>query len=817
MSEFLDREGVAYLWRRIKELVAENNLEGAVTGIDVHGNEVTVHYYNEDDQVETVSFPVATQEMSGLMSAADKQKLDGYPQEFLLGNELYVSEATGQIRVREMEGATYRYDGGSGLVPAPTSEDRDRVLSGSGDWIEIGDAYVLPTASANQVGGIKTGGIFGVDVNGVPRISEFGATDGRSAGSAGIVPAPTASDAGKFLSSDNGWVKMPIATEALDGLMSSQDKEKLDNLADPVTYEFSGAFDVDGNRIDVFPFTGTDGEMDGASGLVPAPTASDTNKFLASDGTWQAASAEAYELPKASTSVLGGVKVAEPFHADANGVLSADAFTGTDGSVNGKTGMVPAPYTTDANKFLASDGTWRTVDMEIPNATESASGLMSATDKAKLNGLEMPVFGDAFTVSENNVDIVTFTGTNGTANGTKGLVPAPGPGDADKYLASDGTWKAVESGIAEIPVASSSTVGGVKIAEPFRMDDGVLHLDVFTGTSGSASGASGIVPAPTASDANKFLSSDGTWQTVEMGTIADATTTSSGLMSASDKSKLDSLSNNGVTYTFTEIFDIDSNNVVDIDTFGGASSTSAGKRGAVPAPARGATNMYLSSSGRWVSLPVASDSADGLMSLDDKVKLDSIPIFEEENAFEVDEGILSLKDFIGTNGRIAGTHGAVPAPTANDLGKFLAADGTWQEITVATSESDGLMSAEDKAKIDALPNFSEENDLFTVNEGVLSFKNFTGATASVDGTNGAVPAPRTTDVGKFLASDGTWKAVEIAAVDFDVFSGATASEAGTDGLVPAPAVADKDSFLCGNGTWVAIDTISDNAIDAILV
>lgn len=37
------------------------------------------------------------------------------------------------------------------------------------------------------------------------------------------------------------------------------------------------------------PFTGTDGLVDGAKGLVPAPTTADDGKFLCADGTWQAA------------------------------------------------------------------------------------------------------------------------------------------------------------------------------------------------------------------------------------------------------------------------------------------------------------------------------------------------------------------------------------------------------------------------------------------------------------------------------------------------------------------------------------------------
>lgn len=43
-------------------------------------------------------------------------------------------------------------------------------------------------------------------------------------------------------------------------------------------------------------FTGTDGEDDGAQGLVPAPTAADADKFLKSDGTWGEAGGAAYKV-----------------------------------------------------------------------------------------------------------------------------------------------------------------------------------------------------------------------------------------------------------------------------------------------------------------------------------------------------------------------------------------------------------------------------------------------------------------------------------------------------------------------------------------
>ena len=94
-----------------------------------------------------------------------------------------------------------------------------------------------------------------------------------------------------------------------------------------------------------------------------------------------------YELPIASAETLGGVKVGSNLSIDSEtGVLSAtnttysagsnvsisdenvisatdttySNFVGTDGTSAGTAGLVPAPATTDAGKFLKADGTWDT-------------------------------------------------------------------------------------------------------------------------------------------------------------------------------------------------------------------------------------------------------------------------------------------------------------------------------------------------------------------------------------------------------------------------------------------------------------------------
>lgn len=76
---------------------------------------------------------------------------------------------------------------------------------------------------------------------------------------------------------------------------------------------------------------------------------------------------------------------------DANNVISAtdttySDFVGTDGQVAGTAGLVPAPATTDAGKFLKADGTWDTVGGGIdPSTTFWGQGVVNGVVDGNIN------------------------------------------------------------------------------------------------------------------------------------------------------------------------------------------------------------------------------------------------------------------------------------------------------------------------------------------------------------------------------------------------------------------------------------------------
>ncbi len=139
-------------------------------------------------------------------------------------------------------------------------------------------------------------------------------------------------------------------------------------------------------------------------------------------------------------------------------------FTGTDGTTNGRTGMVPQPTTADVGKVLASDGTWANVGIydwatstaykvrDYFNANNRLYKVLvahtSSTISADLNA------GRIVEVSSRDYTWVTSTTTMTTADGdsviivgphTINLPPSPANGDSVRFATpgrlGDSRWR----------------------------------------------------------------------------------------------------------------------------------------------------------------------------------------------------------------------------------------------------------------------------------------------------------------------------------------------------------------------------------------
>lgn len=218
---------------------------------------------------------------------------------------------------------------------------------------------------------------------------------------------------------------------AINSGITSGDVTKIQTLANIRTIGANLNLDANGELSAVDTtythFTGATSSTDGVQGLVPGPLAGDEDKYLKADGTW--ATVSQYSLPAATASTLGGVKIGANLSMDANDVLSAtdttySDFVGTDGQTAGTAGLVPAPATTDAGKFLKADGTWD--DAGSPINVVQTTGT-STTDVMSQDAVTKMVYADPST--KYNIQIgngASNTGSWATVIGYNAKATSPG-------------------------------------------------------------------------------------------------------------------------------------------------------------------------------------------------------------------------------------------------------------------------------------------------------------------------------------------------------------------------------------------------------
>lgn len=348
----------------------------------------------------------------------------------LSGNVISATDTTYDV----FTGATAQSGGTYGLVPGPRQGDQNKVLSGSGGWVEQQDTtytagtglnlngteFSVDTTTIAEKSDIPT---TAAEVHALPDTTKYGATLTLAIDSSTYVVTATLKDQDGNTLGTAQTIDLPLESVVVSGSYDSQTKEVVLTLQSGSTIRFSVAdlvsglqetliagtniqIAADGKTISATDttysdFTGATSLAAGTAGLVPAPAAGDDTKFLSGNGLWTTVSQ--YSLPIASANTLGGVKIGQNLTIDpATGVLDSQgttytagtniqisnqnvisatdttysAFTGTDGQTAGTSGLVPAPATTDAGKFLKADGTWGTV--------QAGGDAISAADWAAL-------------------------------------------------------------------------------------------------------------------------------------------------------------------------------------------------------------------------------------------------------------------------------------------------------------------------------------------------------------------------------------------------------------------------------------------------
>ena len=345
-----------------------------------------------------------------------------------------------------------------------------------------------------------------------------GATS-SAAGTAGYAPAPSAGASNRYLRSDGTWAVPPdtnttysVATTSKDGLMSSEDKTKLDGIA-------SGA-----NKYTHPSYTAK------SSGLYKVTV--DAQGHVSATSPVTKSDITALGIPGQDTNTtytLGSFGIS----ATAAEINKLDGLTATTAELNYVDGVT-------SNIQTQLNGKSPTTHSHSA-ATTKANGFMSSSDKTKLDGI---------------------------ASG------------ANKYTHPSYTTRS--SGLYKITVDSQGHVSSVSnVTKSDITNLGIPGQDTntwtaFKGATASTAGAAGYVPAPSAGSATRYFRSDGTWAVPPNTTYSVASTSANGLMSASDKTKLDGIATGANKYTHPS-YTAKSSGLykVTVDSTGHVSATSA--------------------------------------------------------------------------------------------------------------------------------------------------------------------------------------------------------------------------------------------------
>lgn len=369
----------------------------------------------------------------------------------------------------------------------------------------------------------------------------FSGATSSAAGKAGLVPSPESSESSLYLKADGTWSKptdttYSAATTTTAGLMSAADKEKLDGIATGAnkythptyTSKSSGLYKITVNgtghvsaatavaKSDIIALgipaqdttydvmTGATSSADGESGLVPTPEAGENELYLRGDGTWAKPTDTVYSHPTYTARTGKPTANATPSFG---GTFTVSQITSnTLGHVTGATD--------------------RTITIPNTTATTSTAGLMSASDKTKLDGIATGAnkytLPEATTsdlggikIAKDNASYTVTTSTSSISdNVTSGKyygVELDSTGKAFVYVPwTDTNTKYTAMTASEATTGTSTTARSIT-AKVLHDKISEMLPDVMTGATSSVAGTSGLVPASAAGDQNKFLRADGTW------------------------------------------------------------------------------------------------------------------------------------------------------------------------------------------------------------------------------------------------------------------------------------------------------------------
>ena len=374
--------------------------------------------------------------------------------------------------------------------------------------------------------------------------------------------------------------------------------------------------------------TGASSSVAGTGGLVPAPAAGDDTKFLAGDGTWKTAGG-------------GGATVTDFYVASAFSKSGQGSFTlYKDSSLTTvasnqdfvqamNDSVVRIIYSNTTTNWLEvyyplavnDDGGTSILTPDSPDywfACPSSNAIVDiywSSDPPAYGWVELQekltagsnitigwVGGVPNTISATDTTYSDFTGATASVAGAHGLVPAPAAGDEGKALHGDGTWKDTTAKLVEMSYGESSA--WAKFIAAYNAGSIVYCRASSNANPGSGSQTRKAFMAYVNNAANpttvefqyvRSVSSKSASQPVDQVFVYTLTNANGGTWSVATRDmgpKTAAGTGIGVNYS-SGTYTISANAMT------GATSSTAGAAGIVPAPAAGDDTKFLAGDGTW--------------------------------------------------------------------------------------------------------------------------------------------------------------------------------------------------------------------------
>lgn len=332
-------------------------------------------------------------------------------------------------------------------------------------------------------------------------------------------------------------------------------------------------------------------------------------------------------------------------------------FTGATAAADGTQGLVPGPLAGDDTKFLSGDGTWKTVSSG--SSYTAGNGIsIDANNEISIDDTVVAELSDLPT---------DFTGATSSVAGAHGLVPAPSAGDQDKVLHGDGTWAEPAAKLVEMSYGESNA--WAKFIAAYNAGS-----IVYCRASSNANPATGSqtrkafmayvnnATSPTSVEFQyvRSVSSKTDSQQCDQVFVYTLTNASGGTWSVVSRNMAPKINVSG---PITKTFSNGANATVTIgaDTMAGATSSTSGTAGVVPAPAAGDDTKVLSGAGTWVAQPTVNDAT--LTIQRNGTNVDTFTANASSNKtidIDVHNGVMTAWDLVPTADTTAGWRALFP-------------------------------------------------------------------------------------------------------------------------------------------------------------